>query len=159
MKIQLIKIELVTRPVSQQQSQRKLREIEAKLNSLKHSRQLARRGGGAGGGGPGEPRPKRGMSVPDLDLTLDDSQTASEAKVVMQAGAGAAERVTPKLNLLMRDQVSPLTIFFLLTYQRCPSQKPLETPGEKDLQWFIRCCDKVNINERCSRRLIKPRSF
>ena len=52
------------------------------------------------------------MSVPDLDLTLDDSQTASEAKVVMQAGAAAAERVTPKLNLLMRDQVSPLTIFF-----------------------------------------------
>ena len=102
----------MTRPVSQQQSQRKLREIEAKLNSLKHSRQLARRGGGAGGGGPGEPRPKRGMSVPDLDLTLDDSQTASEAKVVMQAGAGAAERVTPKLNLLMRDQVSPLTRVF-----------------------------------------------
>ena len=128
----------------QQQSQRKLREIEAKLNSLKHSRQLARRGGGAGGGGPGEPRPKRGMSVPDLDLTLDDSQTATEAKVVMQAGAGAAERVTQKLNLLMRDQVSPLTQFFLLTYQRCPSGGAIETFGNlgclKDLQWLIRCC-------------------
>ena len=129
----------MTRPVSQQQSQRKLREIEAKLNSLKHSRQLARRGGGAGGGGPGEPRPKRGMSVPDLDLTLDDSQTASEAKVVMQAGAGAAERVTPKLNLLMRDQVSPLTQFFSVNLSTLSIMR-----GHRDL-WKPRVLERPTV--------------
>ena len=50
------------RKVSYQQSQRKLREIEAKLNSLKRKRRK----------GSPEGRPKRGLSVPDLDVSLRD---------------------------------------------------------------------------------------
>ena len=87
------------RKVSYQQSQRKLKDIEAKLNALKHSRQLKRRGGGGGGTRTSPDSVRRGISVPDLDLTLDDEVSGGAT------AGGASGGAMPKLSLLTQDTV------------------------------------------------------
>ena len=88
------------RKVSYQQSQRKLKDIEAKLNALKHSRQLKRRGGGGSGTRTSPDTVRRGISVPDLDLTLDDEVSGAAI-----APGGASGGAMPKLSLLTQDTV------------------------------------------------------